>query len=207
MKVRVLAAFGLGEALLGMGLSHGVVPSEFFYGWRAGDPVPINLRKKLIKRAKILATKDGGHNKFLESIKVWVAVQAPRYWWQEADTYRLSTKQSESTMHTLLNRKVTQNDFENWVPVETMMALNETIHRKSFHEAKNILPEGFLQTRVWCLSVKTLRNIYAQRINHRLPQWKKFLDTVVRELDGDFDATGILKIAIANKREGEVSNG
>ena len=48
-----------------------------------------------------LAPMDGGHNKFLESIYVWLNVKAPRYWWQEADTFRLSTKQSESTMHTL----------------------------------------------------------------------------------------------------------
>ena len=34
-----------------------------------------------------LATKDGGHNKFLESIYVWLDVRAARYWWQEADTF------------------------------------------------------------------------------------------------------------------------
>ena len=49
-----------------------------------------------------LHDKDEGHNKFLESIIIWAEVTAPRYWWQEADTYRLSTKQSESTMHTLI---------------------------------------------------------------------------------------------------------
>ncbi len=49
-----------------------------------------------------LAPKGLGHNKFLEAMVVWLDVRAPRYWWQEADTYRISTKQSESTMHTLV---------------------------------------------------------------------------------------------------------
>lgn len=55
-----------------------------------------NVAMKLFK-------KDGGHNKFLEQIILWIDVRAPRYFWQEADTYRIGTsKQSESTMHTLI---------------------------------------------------------------------------------------------------------
>ena len=54
--------------------------------------------------AKKLCNKSGGHNKFLESIIIWLDVTAPRYWWQDADTYRLSTKQSQSTNHTILKR-------------------------------------------------------------------------------------------------------
>jgi len=44
------------------------------------------------KVAQILCDKDFGHNKFLESIYIWLDVTAPRYWWSEADTYRLTTK-------------------------------------------------------------------------------------------------------------------
>lgn len=53
--------------------------------------------------SRSLYKKDGGHNKFLEHMYLWLDVTAPRCWWQEADTYRLSSKQSESTMHTLVN--------------------------------------------------------------------------------------------------------
>ena len=36
-----------------------------------------------------LAPKDGGHNKFLEQIQYWILVQAPLFWWKQADTYRV----------------------------------------------------------------------------------------------------------------------
>jgi len=62
--------------------------------------------------AKKLYNKDGGHNKFLESIQIWLDIKMPRYWWQEFDTYRVGvTKQSESTVHTVFKRELTQEDF------------------------------------------------------------------------------------------------
>ena len=86
MKVEVVNESGYTEALLGLSLSH-------------NQPIE-NMADVALK----LASKDGGHNKFLESIYIWLDITAPRFWWQEADTYRLSTKQSESTMHTMTNR-------------------------------------------------------------------------------------------------------
>lgn len=46
-------------------------------------------------------------------IQVWVKISAPRYFWSEADTYSIGvTKNSESTMHTLLNKELTEQNFE-----------------------------------------------------------------------------------------------
>ena len=45
--------------------------------------------EKMTVVAERLAGHDGGHNKFLESMVIWLDVRAPRYWWQEADTFRL----------------------------------------------------------------------------------------------------------------------
>ena len=36
---------------------------------------------------------------------------------------------------------------------------------------KSLLPEGYIQTRLVTLSYATLKNMYNQRKNHRLPQW------------------------------------
>ncbi len=94
MLISILREAGYDEAILGLSLSYGT---------------DIDTAKETAKR---LAPKDGGHNKFLESIYLWLDITAPRYWWQEADTYRLSTKQSESTMHTILRRDLEQSDFE-----------------------------------------------------------------------------------------------
>jgi hypothetical protein len=151
--------------------------------------------ERAIELLPIYAFKGDGENKFLESIMLWLGIQAPRYWWQEADTYRVGvSKQSESTMHTLSKRLLTQNDFERPLESATLDNLNyrikcyneqtnPTIRNSYFESLKNSLPEGFLQHRIWLLSYKTLQNIYKQRANHRLSEWKGFLITVVTQIE------------------------
>lgn len=126
-----------------------------------------------------------GESKFLEMIVMWIDVTAPRYWWQEADTYRAgTTKQSESTMHTIKKKKLDQDNFENPIPEFMIDFLNIMIDNDAkLVEIKNVLPEGFLQRRIWMFSYKTLQNIYVQRINHKLPQWHKFLNDLVGQID------------------------
>lgn len=133
------------------------------------------------KVSHVLADKDGGHNKFLESIYVWLDVTAPRFWWQEADTYRLSTKQSASTMHTIHRRNLKQEDFDEPIFPAYLDELNAKVAKynksKSIPDLvslKNALPEGFMQRRIWVVNYKTLRNILLQRTTHRLPHWKLF---------------------------------
>lgn len=147
--------------------------------------------------ARKLAFHDGGHNKFLESIILWLEVQAPRYWWQEADTFRLSTKQSESTMHTLKQEllSVKMSDTarveayirENFEPgactAQTLEFVQQAVAADDLVEIKKRLPEGFLQRRLWCMSYKTLRNIILQRRTHRLPHWRKFIADVLAQID------------------------
>ena len=134
------------------------------------------------------AFKQGGENKFLESIYIWLYIKAPRFWWQEFDTYRVGiTKQSGSTMHTLTKSLLTQSNFEYRLPENTLITLNQLIEKYNETEntqskkallliIKNTLPEGFLQERVVCLNYKTLQNMYNQRKNHKLPQWQMFFD-------------------------------
>lgn len=132
-----------------------------------------------------------GENKFLESIIVWWDVTAPRYWWQEADTYRVgSTKQSESTMHTLLKKPLTQENFQCEIPDLFLDELNK-LRQKGlidnrnyyFQKLKNCLPEGFLQRRIWCLNYKSMQNIYTQRRNHRLQEWQLFCNALQNKLE------------------------
>jgi len=147
--------------------------------------------------ARRLCGRDGGHNKFLESIIVWLDVQGPRYWWQEADTFRLSTKQSESTMHTLRRelagvdrddpRAVARFIEANFEPgsctPETLESLFDALDADDLVEIKKRLPEGFLQKRLWCMSYRTLRNIILQRRTHRLPHWRAFIAQVLEQVD------------------------
>jgi len=166
MKVSILQEAGFEKAMFGLALSYGTTVD------------------RAIKVSKNLAFKDHGHNKFLESIDVWLDVTAPRYWWQEADTYRLTTKQSESTIHSLNKKKFSQEDFEKPIPEFYLNHLNELLKDNSnFAQLKNDLPEGYLQRRIWKVSYKTLREILIQRSNHKLAEWKYFCDVISKETE------------------------
>lgn len=161
MKVKILKEAGREEALLGLSLSYNTDV----------DRMP--------RVANHLSHKDGGHNKFLESICVWLDITAPRYWWQQFDTYRVGiTKQSESTMHTLLKNPITQDMFCREIPLEVIKYLEKLREEKKFEVLKATLPESFLQRRIVATNYKALRHIYKQRITHKLPEWGQFCTTL-----------------------------
>ena len=191
MKVNIIEINGIRTALFGLGLSYGITsdcksPTALF--------TDTDLYNRLLETATNLAHKQGGHNKFLESINISLDITAPRYWWSEFDTYRVGiTKQSESTIHTLTRRELTEDDFEYGLPSSFLRDLNEEIDRYKcaehqeekelhFRALKAFLPESFLQRRIVTLNAKTLQNIIAQRINHRLPEWKFFCTTLHNSL-------------------------
>ena len=158
MKVDILEEGGVKEAMLGLSLSY-------------NQP-----QDKMLRVADKLATKDGGHNKFLESVCVWLDVSASLAFWGQFDTYRIGvTKQSESTMHTLGKRALVPSDFARFISTRELNALNRDIgFAASKGEAKYLLPQSFIQRRVVCTNYKTLRNIYQQRHQHKLVEWQEF---------------------------------
>ena len=134
------------------------------------------------KRTKLLAGMDGGHNKFLESIIVWVDMRLSRKLWKQVDTYRMATKQSKSTMHTIMKRPLTHDDFDAHVGIGTLAELNEYIRRGDFEAIADNLPMSYMQTRRVCFSYKTIRNIILQRYNHTLKEWHTICDFFIRNL-------------------------
>ena len=181
------------EALFGIGLSYGLTGGMTCDAAFRKSPV----YKQLEKVSKKLAHQQGGHNKFLETITLTLDITAPRYWWQEFDTYRVGvTKQSESTMHTIMARELTDDDFEGGTFDHILEELNairrdyfiaedthdEAEKKRCFMDMKNALPEGFLQRRIVCLNLKALQNMYMQRKNHRLPEWQQFFKDIAADL-------------------------
>ena len=157
MKIQILKEYGYIESLLGLSLNKN---SDI---------------EKMTEVARRLSNKDAGHNKFLESIFVWVDLTAPRYFWQEFDTYRVGiSKQSESTIHTGKKKILKQEDFVTPIPENYLELLNEIRLSGDLQYLKALLPEGFLQRRLVCMNYKCLRNIYQQRKNHTLLEWKEF---------------------------------
>ena len=166
--VQVLNEAGYKEACIGISLSYNTLELD-----------------RAEKRSTKLAHQDGGHNKFLESIIVWLDVLAPRYWWQQFDTYRIGvTKQSESTMHTLMQQKnILDSKFEDGTSSHIIAVLRGLIQLKQFDQVKKNLPESFMQRRIICLNYKSLRNIILQRYNHKLLQWQQFCDMVLEQVE------------------------
>lgn len=163
MEVKILKEAGYQEALLGLSLSYNA-PAE-----------------RMHKRAEKLAPLDGGHNKFLESIVVWLDITAPRYWWQQFDTYRAGvTKQSESTMHTWKRRAFSAEMFVEGVDPMILEKLECARKGGDFAYVKRNLPEGFLQRRVVCTNYKALRHVARQRRDHRLGEWADFISALGR---------------------------
>ena len=169
MKVKVIEECGLDSALTGLSLS---------YEQDVDNMLPV---------AERLAFKGEGHNKFLESIAVWLDIEAPRYWWLQFDTYRVGvTKQSGSTMHTIMKRPLTDGDFEGEIPLSFIHSLNEAIRAKDFDAVKRMLPESFLQRRVVCLNYMALQRIIRQRKSHRLAEWQTFVAAIMDQVDFPF---------------------
>lgn len=161
MRVTILQESGVSPALQGLALSYNSEPS--------------------MRVADRLAHKQGGHNKFLESIQVWLDVTAPRYFWQQMDTYRVGiSKQSESTMHTIMRGELTKDDFEDsWCHPDILDLLNRWILEGDFWNIKRHLSESFLQRRIISTNYKVLQNIEYQRRPHKLVEWPTFLDAIL----------------------------
>lgn len=115
------------------------------------DMKDINLMSSLVKYGD-------EHAKVLRGVNVYVEINAPRYWWQEMDTYRVGTERlsSESSLH------IQGKDLQE----EELVAFKEAF------------VEGNMQKRIQMFSYQTLRRIYIQRRKHRLPQWRTLCEWI-----------------------------
>jgi len=156
------------------------------YGVQVGEQFV--LGDKDINLSKKLSTAGSEHCKHLRMIQVWLNIKAPRYWWQEFDTYSIGvSKISCSTMHKFNARPITVDDFEedSDIPSNVITKLNEYIEQYNttkdtqyLIKFKKLLPESYLQFRTVNINFAQLLNVYKQRAHHRLPNWKIFNQTI-----------------------------
>ena len=185
MRYKFLQCAGFEQSVHGMMLSYGKTSFDNFSA----------LYSDVERLAAKLAPMDGGHNKFLEQIQYWILVQAPLFWWKQADTYRVGiSKSSESTMHKSWKNGLTHNMFETPIFPETIDNINELINeynqdttstnRKTYLQECIVgnLPDAYLQTRLLNVNAKCLRNMYFQRRDHKLKQWRDFCAWIKEEL-------------------------
>jgi hypothetical protein len=166
MFVRILKVAGLEEVARWQRLPTGKLDRADNLG-----PKDVALMRKLV-----LAGDE--HAKIMRMVVVWLLVKAPRYWWQQFDTYRVGVeKLSGSTMQTLMDG-VTPLSFAPETQWNSVALIHKLIKAGDFESAKASLPEGFLQERLVMASYQALRRMWLQRCGHKLKEWHAFLDAL-----------------------------
>ena len=135
-----------------------------------------------IKRCSNLANaKGGGHNQFLSGILVAFDLTCSNKMWVEAERYRFLTfVSSQSTMHRMAKFYLdsSYNEYVDQRIIAIMYELKEEYEANPTPENYLKLlynnPAGFELTARLTTNYRCLRNVYEQRKNHRLPEWREF---------------------------------
>jgi hypothetical protein len=144
------------------------------------------------------------HRKYMRMMPVYVRITAPLYWWKEFDTYKIGTvANSCSTMHKIAEKEFTLEDFScehlNRIGTSTLWEIIDILntartlyleggeYKGEHYEAKNkqvwwqliqLLPSSYNQTRNIMLNYEVLANIYRQRKNHKLDEWREVCEWI-----------------------------
>ncbi len=184
MQIGLLRTAGIQEAIHAM--------RNPYDSWEKSDSTEQGIGDHDIELSLRLLQAGPEHCKHLRLIDAWAEVRAPRYWWQEFDTYRMGVdKVSCSTMHTITRHVFTEDDFEEGAIVRSAQILKILNHfRQNYMDSKEqngkdnmdfwwrhiieILPQSYLQTRTVKMSYQALAAMYQQRRHHKLREWHKF---------------------------------
>lgn len=193
IKLEKVEVFNLEGAIRGMRNplnSHNLSDSEMLYReeissdkdeFHIGE-CDMNLAKKLIKAGS-------DHRKFLRQIFISFDLTMPEYFWKQYHTYKVSTTEnSTSQMHTLGNRLLTKDDFilDNEDDID-LTKINELISqwmnnkedRTMWRRIIQLIPQSFLYKKTCTITYETFLNMYNSRKNHKLDEWKWFLNTLL----------------------------
>lgn len=124
------------------------------YGLDIGYISKVEFDEKDLHLISVLIKRGDEHAKVVRGIMVYAEIAAPVWFYRELETYRIGRERlsCESTMH-----------------IECRGLGGEELEK-----AKDEIPMGHIQKTVDVFSYQTLRRIYIQRRNHRLPMWKDF---------------------------------
>lgn len=179
MKIFNTEVFGIESALIRAGYPMQEVVNERI----DLDATPWD---HLIRRGTRLGHTQIGlaHDKYLRTIHCHFDITAPRYFFQELRTYTHITMNSQSTMHRIQNmdieRMVNSNVDQRVLAVfkEYVDAYKANPSEENLLKLKANLPEGFELTSAVDANYASLKTIFAQRRNHRLPEWREFCQWV-----------------------------
>lgn len=159
--------------------------------------IETEVTEKDLTRAQNLvnATKTGNnaHAQFLTGIRIAFDLTCSNKMWVEAERYRfLEFVSSQSTMHriTKFDLEDQYNEYVDPRVIEIMKEKvaeynriaevnadadrNPEILKRKYLEILYTNPAGFILTARMTTNYRCLRNIYIQRKDHRLPEWREF---------------------------------
>lgn len=166
--------------------------------WDRIDSIGESIGENDKRLMRTLAESGSEHRKFLRYLPIIVTVNAPLYWWKEADTYGFMESNSCSTMHKITSKPITLSDFSiddfegefeggnlDLSDCFINVVSDCESYRTKFLETKDkrywkaliqLLPTAYNQRRTLFLTYETARNIYRQRKNHKLDEWHTFCE-------------------------------
>ena len=127
------------------------------------------------------APQGSGHDNWLNGVVVQFDLTCSLKMWTQLQRYHfIDFVSSQSTMHSVLkfepkehcNRYVTQAAIDNMV--ELMGQYNAQPSAENYLRLLYNIPSGYELTARMTTNYRQLKTIYAQRYNHRLPEWRDF---------------------------------
>lgn len=178
MKIENVKIYDLEESILASGY-----PMTTKIEYRPIEEKDLNRATKLTKLTT--DTNNNAHGQFLTGIRIAFDVSGTNKWFIEAERYRfLEFVSSQSTMHRICKFDL-DNQYNSYVDPRIVAIIKEKVAEYNAFEdsaAKTekyleILysnPSGFTLTARMTTNYRCLRNIYIQRKDHRLPEWREF---------------------------------
>ena len=157
------------------------------------DRLAGNYDNPHIRRAiKLSSIREGGHDQFLTGAVVNFDLTISNKAWVEAERYTfLNFISSMSTMHRIARFKLGDfcNEYTSPAEIAEAERLQDAYNaiyaqtdpegkKRAYLELLYNLPSGFELMAGMTTNYRALKNIYAQRRNHRLPDWHVVCDWI-----------------------------
>ena len=195
MKIENLKVYDLEESLIASG-----------YPMRT-ELVDTHAGDKDIKRCLNLtkaSNGNGAHGQWMTGVRVAFDLTCTNKMWVEAERYRfLEFVSSQSTMHRITKFNL-RNQYNEYVDPRVVDIMEEKVQEynalcasivpqscEAVEEHENLKkhkyleilytnPAGFELTARMTTNYRCLLNIYVQRHNHRLPEWREFCQELLK---------------------------
>ena len=176
MKIENIRVYDMEESLIASGY-----PMRTELPERHADDKDIRRGLNLTKASY----GNGAHGQWLTGVRVAFDLTCTNKMWVEAERYRfLEFVSSQSTMHRITKFDLT-NQYNEYVDPRVIDIMKEKVaeynlledteeKKKKYLEILYTNPAGFELTARMTTNYRCLLNIYVQRNDHRLPEWREF---------------------------------